>query len=360
MSRLVMRQAEQGNSAALAALSAAAPMGGVIRLSFERDPDFFAASRVQTTHPEIIAGFAPNGRALGMFSAGIAPIHAGTEQLDMRYLSDLRIDPSIRQGVWLARGFRHLREHVFRPGEWARTLILEENREALRLLTSGRAGLPVYHPAGRYVSLMLTAPVKSSNSRLRIRLATAADLPLMEQLRREEAAKRWGTSACGLTGLGSEPSWQGLHLEDIHIAEDDQGLAGFAGLWDQQAFRRIRIDGYSRSLGAIRPLVNLGARLFSRPALPPVGKILPVVHLGPMACRDSDPRILRALLEFVTRREVLKGRILLAGFGLTDPLLSAFGGIPARRDYGRHFLVGFDGSSPALPDLPLAFEVGRI
>ena len=42
--------------------------------------------------------------------------------------------------------------------EFNRTTIAEGNEMALRILTSGRAGLPMYHPAGRYHTIAIALP----------------------------------------------------------------------------------------------------------------------------------------------------------------------------------------------------------
>lgn len=83
------------------------------------------------------------------------------------------------------------------------------------------------------------------------------------------------------------------------------------GLWDQGGFQRLRIHGYSAMIAAVRPLWNS----FASVALPRVGQVLP---LG-VALRG------------------LKGRV----------------------EYGRHFLVGWEGAPPEWEE-PFAFDVGRI
>jgi CelD/BcsL family acetyltransferase involved in cellulose biosynthesis len=52
-------------------------------------------------------------------------------------------------------------------------------------------------------------------------------------------------------------------------------------------------------------------------------------------------------------------RLLLLGLSAADPLAAALGGLKARKEYGRHFLVGLDGAPPVWKE-PFAFDAARI
>ena len=351
MAGLTFRPAVDSDHQALEALFAATPMGSRIRIGFERDPDYFAGARVQADDLCVRAFFENNGRAVGMFSAGSRRVWADRET-PMRYLSDLRIHPDWQGSSLLARGFRLMRREVFRPGEWAQTLVLEDNLRALELLTSRRGGLPEYRPAGRYVSWLLPSQRIDSDSGIHVRRATTEDLGGMQLLLDESARRRSFAGLVDLADLG-KPTWRDLAVGDFLVAEKHGKIAGMMGLWDQSGFQRLRIHGYSPVVAALRPAWNLLGGV----KLPEAGETVPLCKTTAIACEEDDPGILRALLAAALAEN--SGRLLLAGCSMEDPLAAAFRGIKGRKDHGRHFLVGWDGEPPDWKE-PFAFDVARI
>ena len=87
--------------------------------------------------------------------------------------------------VLLARGYQFLRQlHADRRADFYLTTIADENRAAIRLLTSGRAELPVYNPWGRYITLAIrprpdASAMGSNHDGLHFRTATIADRDIL-------------------------------------------------------------------------------------------------------------------------------------------------------------------------------------
>lgn len=351
MSGLTIRPAVETDHVALEELLRATPMGSRIRINFERDPDYFAGARVQADDPCVWAAFESGGRAVGVFSAGSRRVWQGGG-MPMRYLSDLRIHPDWQRSSLLARGFRVLRQEVFRPGEWAQTLVLEENVRALEMLTCRRGGLPEYRPAGRYVSRLLPHQRIDARGEHQVRRATLADLRAMQVLLDGASARRSFGAVVNLADLG-KPEWRDLTINDFLVAVKDEVVTGMMGIWDQSGFQRLRIHSYSAMVGALRPLWNSVASV----PLPGAGQVLPLRKATAIACDGDDPAILRALLA-----AALAGndpRLLLLGMSVHDPLVMALRGLKGRVEYGRHFLVGWDGVPPEWEE-PFAFDVARI
>lgn len=351
MAGLTLRPATQDDHGTLEELLRATPMGSRIRLCFERDPDFFAGARVQAEEPCVWAAFENGGRVVGVFSAGSRRVWQGGER-PMRYLSDLRIHPNWQGSPLLARGFRLLRKEVFQPGEWAQTLVLEDNVRALEMLTRRRGGLPEYRPAGRYVSWLLPNQRIAARSDCHVRRATRADLGAMQVLLDAASRRRSFARVVSLADLG-KPGWRDLTIEDFLVAERDGAITGMMGLWDQSGFQRLRIQAYSPMIAALRPLWNC----FASVALPRVGQVLPLRKATAIACDGDEPKILRALLAAALAGN--EKHLLLLGLSEKDPLSKALRGLKGRVEYGRHFLVGWDGEPPEWEE-PFAFDVARI
>ncbi len=355
MARVTFREALQSDHVALEALFAATPMGLRIRLCFERDPDFFAGSMVQSEKPCVRGFFDDKGQAVGVFSAGTRRVWLDGG-VTMRYLSDLRIRPEFQSGTLLARGFRNLRNDVFAPGEWAQTLVLEDNMKALELLQSRRAGLPEYRAAGRYNSWLLAPQRVVCHGGCRVRQATVDDLPAMRELLAESSKRRSFSDLTDLSNIGG-PRWRNLAISDFLLAETCGGILGMMGMWDQSSFNRMRVCGYSPGMSMIRPVWNRLARLNNRVTFPPVGELVRIRKATAVACVDDDPAILRALLSAALGGR--DARLLLVGFSAADPLGAALKGLKAHRSHGRHFLVGWDGTPPEWKE-PFSFDVARI
>lgn len=351
MAGLTIRPAGPADHVALEGLFRETTMGDSVRLRFERDPDYFAGSLVQSEDPCVWGAFEGNGRAVGLFSAGSRLVWLGGERR-LRYLSDLRIHRDWMGSSLLARGFRALREEVFQPGEWAQTLVLEDNLKAIDILTSKRCGLPEYHPAGRYVSWLLPQQRIEIPPHLQFRRAGISDFGEMQALLDAAARRR---SFAGLMELGDlrKPAWRDLEPGDFIVALRSGSIVGMMAIWDQDRFQRLRIDGYSKAVAAMRPLWNLVSRI----PLPRPGSVLPLLKASAIACENDDPEVLRGMLSAALSQA--QGKLLLVGMSEMDPLNAAMLGMKARRDFGRHFLVGWDGTPPTWSE-PFAFDVARI
>ncbi len=354
MAGLTIRRAVEEDHAALEKLFRATPMGSHIRIGFERDPDYFAGARVQTDELEVWAAFEPGGRAVGLFSAGSRRVWLRGERR-MRYLSDLRIHPDWQGSPLFVRGFNALRREVFKPGEWAQTLVLEGNARVLGMLTSRRAGLPEYLPAGRYVTWMLPQQRMEGVPGIRVRRASMEDLGAMQLLLDASLRRRAFGALVSLEEL-AKSTWRNLTVDDFLIAERDGGVCGMMGMWDQGGFQRLRIHGYSRSAAVIRPFLNVMASWRGVP-LPKAGQVMPLRKSCATACLDDDPQVLQAMLASALADG--DPRYLLFGCSEADPLAVALEGLRARKDHGRHFLVGWDGEPPEWEE-PFAFDVARI
>jgi hypothetical protein len=355
MAGLTFRQAVESDHVSIEDLFRATPMGSRIKICFERDPDYFTGARIQATEPCVWGAFDEDGRAVGLLSAGSRRVWLDEER-PMRYLSDLRIHPDFQGSSILSRGFNLLRREVFEPGEWAQTLVLEDNTRALDLLTSRRGGLPEYHPAGRYVSWLLPQQRIDAIPGIEVRTATFADLDEMQTLFEASSRRRSFSPILNLGDLGN-PAWRDLTLSDFLIAEIRGAMVGILGLWDQSRFQRLRMISYSPVLKALRPLWNAWSGLQGGVALPREGDTVPICKATAIACEYDDPAILRSLLSAALTRNADK--LLLIGFSTEDPLTKALHGVRGRKDFGQHFLVGWDRSPPAWRE-PFAFDVARI
>lgn len=355
MARVNFREAVAGDHETLEKLFSETSMAGAIRIGSDRSPDFFAASCVQATEPCVWGAFTENGQAVGVFSAGKRDVWLGGEIAPMRYLSDLRIHPQWREGTLLARGFREVRNQIFKKGEWAQTLVLESNPHALQFLRSGRAGLPEYRPAGRYVNWLLPQQ-KLAKAAQQVRFAHPSDLPAMQSILDESSKRRSFSPVVDLRKLG-DPFLKDLSLGNFLLAEEAGKIRGMMAFWDQHRFQRLRLDGYSKGMATIRPVWNFAARLRGEALLPLPGSAIPVIKASMVACAEDNPEILRSLLS--TALSAGTGSLLSVALSESDPLADALRSLKGRIFRGLHFLVGWEGRPPHWEE-PFGFDPARI
>jgi hypothetical protein len=193
------------------------------------------------------------------------------------------------------------------------------------LLTSGRAGLPAYHYAGRYHTLAL--PLRRCTlgglSEVQVRPARVEDLPALLGLLAEVGPRRQFFPVYQTEDFfTSGGAFRDLKPEDILLAERGGRLVGMLGAWDQQSFRQTVIQSYHGPLRWLRPLYNGWAWLRGRPTLPRPGSPFHYLTAALPVVAGDDPQVFGALLGRMgpMRGGGPQGHLLL-GLHEADPLL---------------------------------------
>jgi hypothetical protein len=363
MSGFLIEPAKPGDSPALCRLVRLAAMPGSVSISMEREPDYFLAAGVQGEKTSVfVARSAATGGLAGVGALSLRYVYVNGKPREIPYLSDLRIAPEFRKGRLLAQAYAYLREHLLSGNAFAQTIVVEDNAEALALLTSGRAGLPHYFPFGEYASpaILMAGAVKSSGPYEIVR-ADGSQARSMQSFYDVEAPRRQFQPCYAFPDMGGVYG-RDLSWGDYFLAYRNGTLVGMAGVWDQRNFKQTRIQAYGGALKWLRPAVNVFSRWAGAIPLPPAGSLLPYLNLHAIAIKGDDPEILAALLSGI-RRE-LRGQghaYLLCGLDKQDPLRRALTGFKTRHFGGRHFLVGF-GEDPrcGLRPGPFYLEAARI
>lgn len=344
------------------------PMPGWVHLAFEREPDFFQAAATHGVFSQALVALADDATVLGLGERAIRPVYLNGVPASLGYLSGLRSRTWARRGTGLARGYSFLRQlHADGRTVGYLTTIIEENREAQRLLTSGRAGLPSYLDLGRYVTFTVAfgawRPGRMARRDLRLSRASATDLDEILGFINKHGRRRQFFPVVQAMDFAT-PQWRGFQSRDFHVARDREGrLAGVVGCWDQSAFKQTRVVRYARPWAWMRGIINVGLRAASLPGLPAAGSLLRTFALCLVCIRDDDPQVLAALLDHlhaVYRRHGFHG--CLAGFHERDPLCRAFRCATAVKYRSRLYWVGWDDAkttfdaleTPRIPHLEVA------
>ena len=253
MSRFQFDLATPADDADLRAVLRATPMGGNPSLVFLREPSFFAAAQVEGRFHQVVAcRDRTSGRVVGFGARSIMDRYVNGVRQPIGYLSSLRLLPEHRNRGLVARGFAFFRKLHADARTSLYLTTIADGSPALPLLTSGRAGLPRYHDAGRYFTIAITVPRSQplKESRFRISEATEEDRDQILDFIRAEGPRRQFFPAYEPGDLQSQCGLlRELPLNNIYVARIESKLIGLLASWDQRAFKQTVIHGYSNSLG---------------------------------------------------------------------------------------------------------------
>ncbi len=155
--RYSVRLATPADDAALRHLLRETPMDGPIRVSLRREPSYYGAATVEGPYRQtLVVTEVSSRRVVALGCRSIRQRYVDQRATPVGYLSGLRILPTHRGGTLLARGYREMhRLHEDGATDFYLTTIADGNRRALKTLTGGRAGLPVYFPLGEYHTFVI-------------------------------------------------------------------------------------------------------------------------------------------------------------------------------------------------------------
>jgi hypothetical protein len=328
MSRYQFELATPDDDADLRRVLAATPMEGQIAVSFCREPNWFAGAVVDGRLRQVIAcRDLKTERIVGFGCRSIREVYLNGRPAEVGYLSSLRLLPEHRNIGLVARGYALLRE-LHRDGRvpFYLTTIAAGNDAALKVLTSGRAGLPAYHRAGDYHTIAIAIPRRYRAGRgagIDIRPAGAEDLPaVLEFLAAMGPRRQFFPRLESKDFLSPEGALRGLSLGGLLLAERGGQLVGTLAGWDQHGYRQSVVHAYHGWLRRLRPLYNAWAWLRGRPGLPkPRDAFRYLMGALPVVAED-DEGVFAALLGALRDRAAGGPcTYLLVGLHEADPLL---------------------------------------
>lgn len=328
MSRFRFELATPADDAGLRRVLAETPMEGRIAVAFRREPSWFAAAVVDGDQRQVVAcRDTESGEIVGFGSRSVRSLYVDGRPERVGYLSSLRLLTEYRNRGLIARGYAYFRRlHDDGLAPYYLTTIAAGNVPALKVLTSGRAGLPCYVSSGLYHTLAI--PLIRANSRfcdpgLIVREATRGDLPNVLDLLAVQGPRRQFFPIVEESDFdGSPGSFLGLNLEDVLLAWRGAELVGLLGAWDQHAYKQSVVTAYQGALAYLRPALNAWWSLRGRPRLPAAGEPLRFRVAALPVVRDDLPEVTNALLAGASER--LAGgpdSRLLFGLHERDPLL---------------------------------------
>lgn len=315
-------------------------MPGAIRVAFAREPEFFPSLDIEGHFNQVIIA-SENEQLCGMAVRSIKTVYVNGIKQDIGYLHGLRLAEGARRATLLGRGYRFLhRLHQDGRAPVYLTSIIESNKSVQALLTSGRAGLPVYQDLGRFFTFAvnLNRHVRPNvKSDVIIRRGSEVPLADISAFLQQEGRKQQFFPVYTEQDLKSSTDFDPTQF---YVLYDGNSMAGVCGVWDQSAFKQNIITSYARWLATARPLINRGLMWSGFQPLPGAGKALRSFYISFLAVCDQDPALFRMLLNAVYRDYCTKEyHYFLVGCHETSPLVRTMSSFFTIRYTSRIYLV---------------------
>lgn len=303
------------------------PLPGWVTVSFEREPNYFAAARIDgERHSVLLARDTKTERLAGFYSRSVRRVYINGEIKRLGYVSQLRVNKGYASGY---RVYRHFVQgfsigRTLLSGEdeldYDITSILADNRPAKRLLSANLPGMPRYELLSGYNTLVFRAGgIGRKSSEYQVESGKVSGLEaivrcLQRNNSRYQFAPFWDEAS--LVALG-------LDADDFLVVRDGERVTACLSLWDQRSVKQAVVRGYKKPVRRLRPLINAFSPCLGIPRLPPVGETLRIGWLSHLASEADAPGPVRALLVQAIRRARKMGlEQLMLGLADEHPLLA--------------------------------------
>jgi len=344
-------------------------MEGDIGLAVDRAPDFFALNRLEGDAWRVGVVDGPDGRPVGCIAVAERVVFHHGAATPAMYVSDLKVHPDHRGGgvadalsVWA----RDICVAAHGIGVLAFLTILAGNQSMARRM-DGPRGLPHIDRVAtlRTHTIPLVWRRRPPAAGVEVRPAGPDDIGAMAALWARVAP---GRQFAAVVDAASLAAWidaaPGLAIADYRVAHRPDGeLAGFLGVWDQSAIKRLRVTGYSRKLGAARRVFNAAAPLVGATRLPRPGGALRNLTAVQVCVPPEEPAVLRALVVGAYNENRRRGfSFLNIGLDLTDPLTAAIDGLLSQPTDVWVCVAGLEDepAGPIADDRPVHHEIALV
>lgn len=300
---------------------------GWIRLSYEREPNYFLATSVEGDQHDTVIGIDLDTRQImGIGSRSLQQRYVNGNVQTIGYLGQLRVSKNYRNKLRaLKYGFDFCRQHLHSDqlSPYYLTSIISDNERAKRLLTTDLAGYPSYRhfddlttmaiPCRRYRGTAIANGVTIERGQIgQIDDIVAC---LNRQNEKFQFASNWSRSS-----LLSQQRCRGLSPEDFFVAIKNDRIIACLAVWDQSAYKQVMVRDYASWIKHSRPIINVASRLFGYPALPAVDHPVTQVYISHLAVENNNIDIMIALIKKALNHAHEKGcSLLLLGLSQRHP-----------------------------------------
>ncbi|OFZ51960.1 MAG: hypothetical protein A2381_01500 [Bdellovibrionales bacterium RIFOXYB1_FULL_37_110] len=334
------------------------PSHGHMQIALDRGPHFFEAMEVEgLINLPVICIDSTTSQIVSMGSISEKKCFLNNCEHPIGYLSSLRSLPEVQRSTLLARGYQFFYQiHRKLECKIYVTTILEDNYNAIKVLTSRKAGLPAYNDWGRIHTLMVKIGKNTWKAKngLTYERAKIEDIPDILNLIKSESQKRQFVTSYSEDHLISKTGLlRGLDVGDIRLLRSNGKIVALTGIWNQNAFRRWHVVRYSSSFMFLKMIWNQYAKISRYPRFPDEAEIIDYRFLSFLTILNNNVDYLETLLFYIWKEFNLKRPNPLAMIALheKDPLLKVFQKYPSYDLKSRLYVVNWPKDQQAVADI---------
>lgn len=296
-------------------------MRGAVGYTLEREPDFFALTKLQGSAGSRVAMIPKDHDAIAMVM--MAPMRAwvGGRMVQSAYLGDLKVHPDYRKAGAAGRILRFAVDALRREQILLSSFLVLGGNPMLQLMENGEGRFELQKLRSIRNFLMLFGSARGTRPEVTVSAATSEAIPEMIELwnrvngRRsfapvldDELFARWTSSS--------------VTLADFRIARREGRIVGFAAAWDSSDIKQIRLLRLSPFLRASSMLYNALAPVLRRPRFPRSGQQLRFLYVAHACAERADD--LEALLAHIHDEHRRAGYLYMdLALDRADPLVPA-------------------------------------
>lgn len=315
------RWATADDDAALRELCRRTPMRGPVSYTLEREPDFFALTRLQGTHGSRVAVITEGDEVIAM--AMHAPMKAwvGGEVLRSAYLGDLKVHPEYRSAGLAGRILRFVVDELRRERIALSWFLVLAGNPMIQLMENGEAHFALRNLRAIRNFFLLFGSSFGPSAGVTVSPASQESIPEMIEVWNRVNGRRSFAPVLDERLLARWTS-SSVTLGDFRVVRRQGRIVAFAAAWDGSAIKQIRLLKLSPVLRGTTLLYNLVAGSLHRPRFPRPGQQLRFLYVA-HACaeRAEDLEALLAHLHDEYRRDEYLYMDL--ALDCADPLLAA-------------------------------------
>lgn len=376
-SSLIIREATLADDQALRALIAVPMTTKGVQISFQREPSYFKASDILYRHKlHVVIEDTEHQKNVACYSNGHRPCYVDKAIQNVRYASDLRVDPNYRGKSLVKVLGRHVKQILHEP-DFSQMIIFNDNYAARAAIQTGKSGIPDYYDEGLIETLTLTHLGNKRTIKAFLNHRTETEMSEMKscQARPEhitamnrfiaEMSQHYNfIPAYNFAELhAGHPYFSGLQLSDFQLYFQDGKLVGMFGLWDQHTIKQTKILHYSSAIGLIRPIYNVLTKVTKGMPLPKLGDSVRYHVLHSLLCHPQQLALHHSMLEDAQKISKQRG-VGVVSFTLShqDPRFQLNQFYKGERLTGMHGFISFQGDPRPKFNKHLIpyLEVGRI
>ena len=322
---IVFRRAQTEDDAHLRRIIRQNEMESWVKLSFEREPDYFSADNLMGESYSVIVHKDNHSKeTMGMYACSFLPVRINGVPEYIGYLAGLRIAKTHRNKLrYVKNGYdsiARLIPHKSTRPYWF-TSISSDNIPAKKLLEAGLKGLPVYSPVGEMKTLAISASQAKENGILQP--VSHEDINELIIFYSEQTLNYQFAPVLTAQWLSQLQGEKGLSLEDFFIIRQQGVIVACLAIWDQRKFKQTRVKGYQFPLNKIRPVYNLFAAITKRTPLPKTGKKLEQVYISFAACdKQNEDHFIHAIQDVLYKIKQRNSNMAVIGLSMENPLVS--------------------------------------